>query len=189
MPDRLPDSHYSARGTREGRLAASMNVVTSFNPIADRLARVLVLGSMPGVRSLDAQQYYAHPRNAFWRIMAGIYGFDVDLPYERRVQKLTASGVALWDVLRACIRAGSLDSAIKDGSREPNDFQSFFRRYPGIKLVGFNGAEAARSFNTYVLPRLSVGGLRFVRLPSTSPAHVRTLEQKLEAWREALGAG
>ena len=163
-----------------------MSAVTSFGPIADQAARVLVLGSMPGVQSLKLNQYYAHPRNAFWRIMADIYGFSAELPYENRIERLQASGVALWDVLHTCVRPGSLDSAIKTGSRESNDFRPFFKRHAAIRLVGFNGAEAERSFNTYVLHRLNVRGVRFVRLPSTSPAHGLSIERKAAAWREAF---
>jgi double-stranded uracil-DNA glycosylase len=163
-----------------------MSLVTSFGPIADTSARVLVLGSMPGVQSLKANQYYAHPRNAFWRIMASIYGFSAELPYESRVEKLKESSVALWDVLHACVRVGSLDSAIERGSRVPNDFQSFFQQHRHIEFVGFNGTEAQRSFNTYVLPHLDVSGISFARLPSSSPAHALSLENKVTAWRAAL---
>ncbi|MES2490826.1 MAG: DNA-deoxyinosine glycosylase [Pseudomonadota bacterium] len=163
-----------------------MSAVTSFNPISNLSARVLVLGSMPGVLSLKANQYYAHPRNAFWPIMASVYGFDAESPYENRVEKLKASGVALWDVLHSCIRPGSLDSAIEAGSRVPNDFLSFFQQHPQIKRVIFNGAEAEKSFNTYVLPHLKVSGITFTRLPSSSPAHAVSLEQKISAWRAVL---
>jgi TDG/mug DNA glycosylase family protein len=165
-----------------------MNTVTSFSPIADTSARVLVLGSMPGVLSLKANQYYAHPRNAFWRIMGSIYGFSAELPYESRVGKLKASGVALWDVLHACVRVGSLDSAIEKGSRVPNDFKSFFQQHPHIRVVGFNGAEAEKSFNIYVMPHLHVSGVAFTRLPSSSPAYTVSLEEKVAAWRQALDA-
>ena len=163
-----------------------MSLVTSFSPIADESARVRVLGSMPGVLSLKANQYYAHPRNAFWRIMASIYGFSAEWPYEIRVEKLKASGVALWDVLHACVRVGSLDSSIEEWSRVPNDFQSFFQRHPHIRSVGFNGAEAEKSFGIYALPHLSVSGITFARLPSSSPAHAVSLEQKVAAWRVRL---
>lgn len=165
-----------------------MSRVTSFSPIADPSARVLLLGSMPGVLSLKANQYYAHPRNAFWRIMSSIYGFSADAPYETRVENLTASGVALWDVLHACVRVGSLDSAIEAGSRIPNDFPAFFQQHPDIKLVCFNGSEADQSFRRYVLPHLNTRDITFVRLPSSSPAHAVSFEKKVAAWRVALGA-
>jgi hypoxanthine-DNA glycosylase len=171
---------------------AKMNRITSFPPIAEKSAQWLILGSIPGVLSLQANQYYAHPRNAFWRIMASLYGFNEDLPYESRAAQLKASGVAVWDVLHSCMRVGSLDSAIENGSRIPNDFALFFKTYPHIKLVGFNGGEAEKSFNQLVMPKLklchnlNMNSIRFVRLPSTSPAHALSLEKKVTAWREAL---
>lgn len=165
-----------------------MPAVKCLNPIANKSARVLVLNSMPGTQSLKAGQYYAHPRNAFWRIMADVYGFSAELPYEYRVAALTASGVALWDVLYACVRVGSLDSAIKTGSRIANDFVSFFQQHPDIRLVCFNGAEAERSFNAYVRARITVSGVNYVRLPSTSPAHAVSYEKKYAAWRAAICA-
>lgn len=164
-----------------------MHTVISFPPIVHPSAHTLVLGSMPGVLSLQAQQYYAHPRNAFWPIMGSLYGFDITLPYTARVEKLKASGLALWDVLHSCSRHGSLDSAIEEGSRVPNDFVHFFEQHPHIRLVAFNGSEAEKSFNAYVLPKLSTCDMCFVRLPSTSPAHAaRSLAQKTEAWRALL---
>jgi hypoxanthine-DNA glycosylase len=165
-----------------------MSTVTSFAPIEHPSARILILGSMPGLASLAANQYYAHPRNAFWPIMAGLCGFGAELPYVRRVAALKASRIALWDVLKSCHRPGSLDAAIAPGSRAPNDFRAFFAAHPGIRLVAFNGAEAERSFNALVLPRIEVSGVRFVRLPSTSPAHAVALERKLAVWREALNS-
>lgn len=166
-----------------------MNPVTSFAPLSRPSAKVLILGSMPGVASLAAQQYYAHPRNAFWPIMASIAGFDAAAPYAARVEALTRGGFALWDVLQSCVRTGSLDSSIRAGSRVPNDFAAFFSAHPGIRLVCFNGAEAQQSFARHVLPGLRIDGLRYVRLPSTSPAHALPFEHKLAAWRAALVSG
>jgi hypoxanthine-DNA glycosylase len=120
--------------------------------------------------------------------MGSIYGFDAESAYEDRVKKLTASGVALWDVLHTCVRAGSLDSAIENKSQIANDFQLFFKQHQHIKLVGFNGAKAEKSFNSLSLPQLTISGVSFVRLPSSSPAHAQPLELKIAAWRKALGA-
>jgi len=161
-------------------------LLSSFEPIANRSARTLVLGSMPGVQSLAAQQYYAHPRNAFWPIMGALYGFSADLPYARRAAALRKSGVALWDVLRNCERPGSLDSAIARGSCIPNDLPAFLGRHPAIRLIAFNGGEAQRIFTRSVLPRLDATGLAFVRLPSTSPAHTLPLATKTALWRKLL---
>ena len=164
-----------------------MGVVASFPPLALPGATVLILGSMPGVASLTAQQYYAHPRNHFWPVMARIAGFDATAPYAQRVQAVTQAGFAVWDVLQSCVRPGSLDSAIQAGTRVPNDFAAFFAAHPGIRLVCFNGAEAEKSFNTYVLPGLqAAAALRYARLPSTSPAHAVGFDYKLGVWRAAL---
>jgi hypoxanthine-DNA glycosylase len=141
---------------------------------------------MPGIASLNVHQYYAHPRNAFWPIMANIFNFDADLEYIARTQKLISSGIAVWDVLNECIRPGSLDSDIKAGSRIPNDFPTFLREHPKIKKIGFNGLEAQKSFNKYVLRDLESDNISFVQLPSTSPAHTMPLEQKMTIWRERL---
>ncbi|HEY0563373.1 MAG TPA: DNA-deoxyinosine glycosylase, partial [Methylophilus sp.] len=120
------------------------------------------------------------------------YGFDAALPYTQRVERLMAAKVAVWDVLRSCVRTGSLDSAIEPGSRVVNDFGLFFLQHPHIKLVALNGAEAEKSFKTLVLPTLkcnasfNLNEIRLVRLPSTSPAHTLSLKYKTSAWREAL---
>ena len=164
-----------------------MNAVVSFAPLARPDARVLILGSMPGVASLNAQQYYAHPRNHFWPIMASLVGVDLASPYAQRVEALTASGIAVWDVLQSCVRLGSLDSAIQPGTRVANDFAAFFNAHLAIRVVGFNGTEAEKSFKAYVLPGLqTAAAIRYVRLPSTSPAHAIGFESKLAAWRSAL---
>ncbi|MBV7482712.1 DNA-deoxyinosine glycosylase [Bordetella sp. BOR01] len=156
--------------------------------MAGPAARILVLGSMPGVASLRRQQYYAHPRNAFWPIAAAVFGFDAGAGYAERVAALAAAGVALWDVLQACDRAGSLDADIDEATAEPNDFDAFFRAHPGIARVYFNGAKAAALYRRRVLPRLVDGGrLQYLDLPSTSPAHAAmSLQDKSAAWQRAL---
>jgi double-stranded uracil-DNA glycosylase len=166
-----------------------MTKVSSFNPVADHNAKVLILGSMPGKVSLEAREYYAHPRNSFWRITGEIAGFSPTSPYPDRLKALKQSGIALWDVLHSCVRPGSADSAIETGTRVPNDFDSFFQNHPEITLVCFNGVEAEKSFNKYVLPKLNHDGKKYVRLPSTSPAYaVLSFEQKLEAWQLAISS-
>jgi TDG/mug DNA glycosylase family protein len=165
--------------------------VRGFAPLVNARARVLVLGSMPGVRSLQSQQYYAHPRNAFWPIAAQLFAFDGQADYAARCAALLHSGVALWDVLQACEREGSLDADIRGESVVPNDFATFFRRYPGIERVCFNGAAAAALYRRHVLPGLTVSRqLQYRALPSTSPAHAAMRrEDKLQAWRAALTPG
>jgi hypoxanthine-DNA glycosylase len=154
-------------------------------PIIDDGARVLILGNMPSVMSLGTQEYYANPRNAFWRIMGEIFGFDADGPYGDRTAALTANGVAVWDVLRSCRRVGSLDSAVEPDSMVANDFDKLFERRPRITRVIFNGAAAEKNFNRLV--RVAPD-LRFRRLPSTSPAQTMRYVDKLAAWREAITA-
>lgn len=146
---------------------------------------MLVLGSMPGVRSLQAEQYYAHPRNAFWPIMGALFGFDARLPYAARCERLTRAGVAVWDVLRACHRPGSLDQHIEESTIEVNDFNEFLRRHDAIARVFFNGAKAEQAWRRYVAPGLDIGrNLVTRRLPSTSPAHAAMgFDAKLAAWR------
>jgi double-stranded uracil-DNA glycosylase len=162
--------------------------LTGLPPVVDGGTRVLVLGSMPGELSLRLQQYYAHPRNVFWRIMSELVGFDAR-DYEQRLAALRTGGIGLWDVLRTCDRAGSLDAAIVEGSMEPNDFDAMFARFPGISRVFFNGGKAEQVFRRMVLPGLAVQR-EFRRLPSTSSTNARcTLEGKLQAWRAVLDVG
>lgn len=164
-----------------------MPVVRSFAPIADVSARLLILGSMPGIESLRTGQYYAHPRNAFWRIMGDLVGASPEMPYAARTRRLKKAGIAVWDVLAACAREGSLDAAIDRRSIIANDLVSFLARRPDIRHVFFNGATAERCFRVHVQPALEAGALKLVRLPSTSPAHAaRAYADKLQAWRVIL---
>jgi hypoxanthine-DNA glycosylase len=161
-----------------------VNRVRSFAPVADTQATRLILGSMPGVASLRAGQYYAHPRNLFWRIICELLGVDRETSYPGRVEALTAAGIAVWDVLKSCSRPGSLDAAIVRRSAVPNDFARFFASHPRLRRVYFNGAAAELWYRRRVLPGLPHGTLAYQRLPSTSPAHAAlTYAEKLAAWR------
>jgi hypoxanthine-DNA glycosylase len=151
-----------------------------FPPIIGDGAKALILGNMPSVMSLGAQQYYANPRNAFWRITGEIFGFDADAPYGTRTAALTANGFAVWDVLRSCRRIGSLDSAVEPDSMVANDFGALFERYADISQVYFNGAAAEKNFNRLV--RVAPD-FAYRRLPSTSPAQTMRYKDKLAAWR------
>ncbi|MHB8835593.1 MAG: DNA-deoxyinosine glycosylase [Candidatus Methylomirabilia bacterium] len=164
--------------------------VRSFAPVADRDATRLILGSMPGVASLRAGQYYAHPRNLFWRILGELLGLDPGMPYADRVGVLAGAGIGLWDVLKSCTRAGSLDSSIENNSIEANGLATFFARHPRVRRVYFNGATAERYYRRLVLPGLPALPLEYLRLPSTSPAHAAlSCRQKLEAWRQVIDRG
>lgn len=157
----------------------------SFPPLATPDARILILGNMPGVASLQQQRYYAHPRNAFWRITGELFGFDPAAPYDHRVAALTAGGVAVWDVLKHCRRAGSLDSAVEPDSMVPNDFAAFFAAHPAITQVYFNGAAAEKNYRRLVTAPTAVS---YTRLPSTSPAHTMSFDRKLAAWQQITAA-
>lgn len=161
------------------------DVSIGFAPVAAAGATVLILGSLPGKRSLDALQYYAHPRNAFWRIMQSLFGVEGN--YAERCEQLTTNGIALWDVLRSSVRSGSLDANIRMRSAQTNDFTRFFTDYPGIRRVCFNGRKAEAVYRKLVMPGLSDPVPEMSGLPSTSPAHASlSFEDKLEAWRRVL---
>ncbi|MEX1197172.1 MAG: DNA-deoxyinosine glycosylase [Pseudohongiellaceae bacterium] len=155
----------------------------SFPPLATPDARILILGSMPGQASLQAQQYYAHPRNAFWYIMGELFGAGPELPYEQRCAVLVAKGVAVWDVLKHCWRPGSLDTSIDPSSVEANDFPRFLADHPDIRHVFFNGRKAEQTFTRHVTPALEDKPPQCMMLPSTSPAHAAmSREEKCNAW-------
>lgn len=162
--------------------------VRSFPPIADASSRVLILGSMPGKASLRAGAYYAHPRNAFWKIVEALYGIDATAPYADRSVALRERGVALWDVLASCTRETSLDSDIDESSIVVNEFAAFFRTHARIRTICFNGAKAEICYRRHVAPGLTdADAFRYHRLPSTSPAHAAMSHaRKVAAWRAVL---
>lgn len=147
-------------------------------PVIARGTKLVVLGSFPGVASLEAGQYYAHPRNHFWPILSALWGLDLRaLPYGRRLQELRERGLGVWDVYAACRREGSLDSAIQ--APEFNDLASLKRRAPGLRGVAHNGGESARA-----MAHTRQFGLPVWRLPSSSPANASwSFERKHAAWR------
>jgi TDG/mug DNA glycosylase family protein len=150
-------------------------------------ALVLILGSMPGKLSLAQQQYYAHPRNAFWKIIAQLFGFNADISYAEKLLALQHYKLALWDVIQSCERQGSLDSNIDNATITSNDFASFFRQHPQITHVFFNGSKAYQEYHKRVMPLLPEPwhSIACTRLPSTSPAMASlTIEQKLIAWAQ-----
>ena len=156
--------------------------ITAFGPVAGTDARVLILGSMPSIASLEAGFYYGHPRNAFWRILAEIYGGPPPETVPEKTALLEEHCIALWDVLASCERAGSLDSAIR--KPEANDFSGLFGRCPGIRGILFNGVTAQGLFMKHCATFLT--GREWARLPSTSPAYTLSYERKLAQWRQAL---
>jgi hypoxanthine-DNA glycosylase len=164
----------------------SPELLSGLPPIASPDARLLILGSMPGVESLRRGRYYAHPRNAFWPILDEWLGLPREAVYEERRCALVDAGIALWDVIGACVRRGSLDAAIEPGSVRVNDFVAFFAAHPRIARVLCNGGTAHQAFLRDVLPGLATPP-QVVRLPSTSPAHAgMTLAAKRAHWFAAL---
>ena len=165
---------------------AVSELTTGFSPLVSPNATVLVLGTLPSRKSLEFGQYYGHPQNAFWKIMGELFGAHRELPYEERTRHLLARGVAVWDVLAASVRPGSMDADIDIGTAKPNDFDRLFNAYPDIGLVCFNGRTAERLYMTHVAPAIEnrSNRLRFHALPSTSPAYAAmSFEEKLDAWQ------
>lgn len=152
-------------------------------PIASPDAQTLILGNMPSALSLTAGQYYGNPRNAFWRIVGEVFGFDADAPYPQRTEMLRQHRIAVWDVLLQCRRVGSLDAAVEPDSMVANDFGGFFAVHPGIERVYFNGAAAEQNYRR--LTEIDVP-VSYRRLPSTSPAQTMAFSEKLAVWRAAL---
>lgn len=166
-----------------------MTATSGFPPLTGPGVRALILGTLPSRRSIIEGQYYGHPRNAFWPIMGRLLGAGRELPYAERTERLVAAGVAVWDVLAASIRPGSMDADIDIATARANDFESFFRAHPQIRLVCFNGRKAEALFRRMVVPRLETrfNSLRYETLPSTSPAYAAIgFEDKVNRWQATL---
>ncbi|QSH41753.1 DNA-deoxyinosine glycosylase [Lentisphaerota bacterium ZTH] len=158
--------------------------IYSFQPFYSADSGKLILGSMPGGESLRRQQYYAYPRNAFWKIMGELFEFDYQLPYELRIKALVSNGIALWDTVHKCVRKGSLDADIT--REEANDFEWLFSECPHIKKIFFNGQAAHKLFVKHC-SKLDLPAVDIKVLPSTSPANAAwSYQKKLAAWRAVL---
>jgi hypoxanthine-DNA glycosylase len=158
--------------------------IIALPPILPKRAHTLILGSMPGAKSLEINEYYAHPQNQFWRFMGEIFGASPSMPYKQRIKILKQKGIAVWDVLKACNRYGSMDADIKNPV--VNDFERFYQDNPSIKLVIFDSSSAENFYKRLVQPTLSKE-LIYCRVPSPSPAHARmSYEVKRILWAEAL---
>ena len=170
--------------------AADMNRIEGFAPLVGCAPRVLILGSVPSVASLEKHQYYGKPQNAFWRIMGELFGAGPELPYDQRVARLAESYIAVWDVLASCVRPGSLDSAIDMSTVAVNDFGNFFAEHASIHTVFFNGRKAEEIYQRRVQAGLEAQ-LRYNCLPSTSPAMAALdFAGKLKQWKAvSLAAG
>jgi hypoxanthine-DNA glycosylase len=151
----------------------------SFDSIVPENAKILILGTMPGVKSLEEHQYYAHERNAFWPVMFAIFESNFLTEYSSRISLLKKNKVALWDTLKLCYREGSLDSNIKDA--EPNEINKLLAQTPSIKHVFFNGKSAEKYYNKF---HSRIEGITYHSMPSTSPANARLkFEDKLNVWK------
>jgi double-stranded uracil-DNA glycosylase len=148
-------------------------------PVVGDGARVLVLGSFPSERSLEADQYYANRRNQFWPLLGMVFGFDADGPYEERIEAVLRHGVALWDVVHSCRRVGSMDAKIDRKTLVVNDFGPLLAQNPGIERIFVNGLTALELFERHVETALPVA-----RLPSSSGALPMSFADKLARWRE-----
>jgi TDG/mug DNA glycosylase family protein len=160
---------------------AAPPALTGLAPVLDRQTRILLLGSFPGAASLAAQQYYGHPQNQFWKLLSAVLNIDlVGLPYAERLEALLAKHVGLWDVIAACERSGSLDSAIRNAQH--NDFAPLKKRCPNLKRVCFNGKTSGKLEGAF-----AEAGFETLVLPSSSPAHATwSFEQKLSVWRNII---
>ena len=161
--------------------APSPSLLNGLAPVLNRDTRILILGSFPGNASLKAEQYYAHPRNQFWPLLSKMLDEElVALPYTLRLQRLQARGIGLWDVIAACAREGSLDSAIRQA--QANDFDLLKHQCPQLATVCFNGKASGK-----FAPLFAEAGFKTLVLPSSSPAHMRmTFSEKLVVWRGIL---
>ncbi len=150
----------------------------SFAPIINKNSKILILGTMPGIKSLEEQEYYAHPRNAFWKIMFRLFQKDFSENYEDRKNLILENRLALWDTLKLCYREGSLDTNIKD--EEANEIHGLLEKYHNIHSLIFNGKNAEKYYRRYFKKRLNI---RYLTLPSTSPANAtKSFDEKLAEW-------
>lgn len=153
-------------------------MIHSFPPFVNSETEILILGTMPGIASLEKQEYYAHPRNHFWKIIYSLFDkLPVSDNFEEKIKLLKANKIGIWDVLENCERKGSLDIHIKN--HKPNDFESLFKTYPNIKKIIFNGKESHKYFWKSFG---QIKGITYHVMPSTSPANTMSFENKLKNW-------
>lgn len=152
----------------------------SFAPIINNDSRILILGSLPGEKSLEMGRYYAHPQNHFWKILYSVFGETMSQSFDERYEFILRHHLALWDIVKSAQRDGSLDGKIKD--EEPNDIPSLLRKYQGIKLILFNGAYSFRKYKKY----FNTPQIPYRQMLSTSPACAGRNEERYNMWKDAL---
>ncbi|MCE3076281.1 DNA-deoxyinosine glycosylase [Chryseobacterium gwangjuense] len=154
------------------------NRIFSFPPFIDDTSKILILGSIPGVKSLEKQQYYAHPQNKFWKIIFELFSENFTDDYKERINILKKNHIAIWDVIDSCERKGSLDSEIKN--EEANQIEELLEEYPNIKAIFCNGGKSFKNLQKVLGKNFKIP---VFLLPSTSPLHTISFEKKLEEWK------
>lgn len=157
------------------------NRISSFPPIIDNNAEILILGSIPGVKSLEKQQYYAHPQNKFWTIIFELFHEKFTEDYTERINIVKKNHIAIWDVIDSCERKGSLDSEIKN--EEANQIEELLEIYPNIKAIFCNGGKSYKNLQKILGKNYKIP---VFLLPSTSPLHTISFERKLHDWKKIL---
>jgi len=157
------------------------NRISSFSPIIDKDSKILILGSIPGIKSLEKQQYYGHPQNKFWKIIFELFREEFTEDYDQRIAVLKKNHVALWDVIDSCERKGSLDSEIKN--EEANQIPELLEQYPNIQAIFCNGGKSYKNLQKILGKNFRIP---IYLLPSTSPLHTISFEKKLEDWKKIL---
>ncbi|WP_419870440.1 DNA-deoxyinosine glycosylase [Chryseobacterium sp. CT-SW4] len=155
--------------------------ISSFPPLVDHTSEILILGSIPGVKSLEMQQYYAHPQNKFWRIILELLNEEFTDTYSERIEILKKHHIALWDVIDSCERKGSLDSEIRN--EEANRIAELLEEYPHIKAIFCNGGKSYKNLQKILGKNHTIP---VFLMPSTSPLHTIPWEKKLEDWKKIL---
>ena len=154
------------------------NRISSFPPIIDQESKILILGSVPGVKSLEKQEYYGHPQNKFWKIIFELFEVDFTENYVEKIEILKKNKIAVWDVIDTCERKGSLDSEIRN--EEANDIKNLLQTHPNIRAIFCNGGKSYKNLKK-ILDKNSE--IPVYLLPSTSPLHTISFEKKLEDWK------
>lgn len=161
-----------------------MEILHSMKPVIDQKSKILILGSMPGPKSLELQQYYANERNHFWKIMCSLFNVELIDNYDEKLKFILSKQIGLWDVLHTCVRKGALDSDILQP--EINDFENLLQNYPNIQYIALNGSKASKMMNKAYRNKLT-SIKEFIELPSTSPTpgkNVLSLDDKIIRWRQ-----
>ena len=154
-----------------------MNRISSFPPIVSEDSEILILGSVPGIKSLEMKEYYAHPQNKFWRILFALFQEDFTADYAEKMELLKKNKIAVWDVIDSCERKGSLDTEIKNEAH--HDIFQLLQDFPSIKVIFCNGQKSFKTLRKILPDDLKIP---ILVLPSTSPAYTIPYQQKLKDW-------